>query len=303
MIAVSTMWNAMKCSDSAAMIDELKGFGFDTIELSRHLTVEQLEQLKPYLKQTKPCSIHNFCPIPPGIPQSEAENDPIHLSSLNKDERLEAVKRTIRTMELAVELEVPVVVLHLGEVDTYDRSHLMYDLYAYGEREFEAFSKKVAEATSWRERKQAKHQDVAMFSLDTLNELALRLNLYLAIENRPRYYQIPNFDEVELFLETFEGSHMRYWHDVGHAMLQERIGLCWAKRWLEAYKDQLIGVNLHDLKDLEAYYPPGFGDLNFEEIMAQIPSDVLKVLEVRHGQAEELEEARELCLSFVNHEA
>ncbi|MBI1927149.1 hypothetical protein HYR99_23265 [Candidatus Poribacteria bacterium] len=107
------------------------------------------------------------------------------------------MKRTIQTMELAVELEVPIVVLHLGEVDTYDRSHLMYDLYAYGEREFEAFNKKVAEATSWRERKQAKHQDAVMFSLDTLNELALRLNLYLAIENRPRYYQIPNFDEVE----------------------------------------------------------------------------------------------------------
>ncbi|MBI1927150.1 hypothetical protein HYR99_23270 [Candidatus Poribacteria bacterium] len=36
--------------------------------------------------------------------------------------------------------------------------------------------------------------------------------------------------------------------------------------------------------------------------MAEIPSDVLKVLEVRHGQAEELEEAREFCLSFVNRE-
>lgn len=302
MIAISTMWNARKQSDGAAIIDALKALGFDAIELSRHLTSEQIEQMKPHLPQTHICSIHNFCPILPGARKSQAESDLIHLSSLDAGERLEAVKRTIRTMEYAVELEVPIVVLHLGEVDTRDRSYLMYDLYEYGEREFEAFSKKVLEATDWRERKQAKYQDAVLFSLDTLNEQALRMNLYLAIENRPRYHHIPNFDEVGMFLEEFEGSHMRYWHDVGHAALQERVGLCWSDRWLEAYKDNLIGVNLHDLKGLEAYHPPGFGDVDFEEIVAQIPPDVPKVLEVQHGHAEELEEAREYCQSLVQHD-
>ena len=295
MIAISTMWNALKQPDGAAMLDELKALGFDKIELSRHLTQEQLEQIKPHLDRTTLCSIHNFCPILPNIPQAEVENDPIHLSSLDAYERREAVRRTTRTMELAVDLEIPIVVLHLGQVDTYDRSYLMYDFYEYGEREFEEFNSKVIEAMDWRERKQAKHQDAVLFSLDELNELALRLNLYLAIENRPRYYQIPNFDEVEMFLETFRGSNMRYWHDVGHAMLQQRVGLCWADRWLAAYADQLIGVNLHDLKDLEEHYPPGFGDLEFDEILSQLPQDVLKVLEVRHGTSEELEEAARLC--------
>ena len=299
MLAVSTMWNAIDQPDGAAMVDELKDLGFDAIELSRHLTREQLEQLKPHLKQTKPCSIHNFCPVLPIIPQSEAENDPFQLSSLDVNERQEALKWTTGTMELAVELEIPIVVLHLGEVDTHDRSYLMRDLYEYGEREFEAFGRKVEEATDWRKRKQAKHQDAVLFSLDALNELALRMDLHLAVENRPHYYQIPNFDEMAMLLEKFEGSNMRYWHDVGHAALQERIGLCWSHRWLEAYKDHLIGANLHDLKDLEAHYPPGFGDLEFNEIMAQIPSDVLKVIEVRHGRADELKEARELCQSLV----
>ena len=299
MLAVSTMWNAVDQPDGAAMVDELKDLGFDAIELSRHLTREQLEQLKPNLKQTKPCSIHNFCPVLPIIPQSEAENDPFQLSSLDANERQEALKWTTGTMELAVELEIPIVVLHLGEVDTHDRSYLMTDLYEYGEREFEAFGRKVEEATDWRKRKQAKHQDAALFSLDALNELALRMDLHLAVENRPRYYQIPNFDEMGMFLEKFEGSNMRYWHDAGHAALQERIGLCWSHRWLEAYKDHLIGVNLHDLKDLEAHYPPGFGDLDFKGIMSQIPSEVLKVIEVRHGPAEELKEAKVLCQSLV----
>ena len=293
MIAISTMWNALRQPDGAALLDELKELGFDAIELSRHLTREQIEQIKPHLANTQICSIHNFCPVLHGSLQSEAENDPIHLASLDADTRNEAVKQTIRTMELAVEIEVPIVVLHLGKVDTYDRSYLMYDFYEYGEREFEAFGPKVVEATEWRKRKEAKHQDAVLFSLDTLNETALRMDVYLAIENRPRYHQIPNFDEVGLFLETFKGSNMRYWHDVGHAMLQERVGLCWSQRWLEAYAENLIGVNVHDLKDLEAYHPPGSGDLDFKEILSEIPPETPTVLEVRDAPPEQLVEVRE----------
>lgn len=297
MIAISTMWNALKQPDGAALIDELNDLGFNAVELSRHLTRDQIEQLKPYLGRTKACSIHNFCPILPDHPQSDSESDPIHLSSLDISERKQAVRWTVRTMEMAADLEIPIVVLHLGEVDTYDRSYLMYDFYEYGEREFEAFSDKVSEAMDWRERKQAKHQDAVLFSLDELNEIALRMDIFLAIENRPRYYQIPNFDEVEMFFNVFAGSNMRYWHDVGHAVLQERIGLCWSNRWLEAYKDHLIGVNLHDLKDLEEYHPPSFGDVDFDDVIAELPAGVLKVLEVRHGTAEEVVEAREFVSS------
>ena len=289
------MWNALQQQDGAALFDELMNLGFEAIELSRHLTPEQVEQLKPSLREKPPCSIHNFCPILPGISQVDAEKDRILLSSLNADERKEAVRRTLQTMELALELEVPTVVLHLGEVDTYDRSYLMTDLYTYGEREFEAFSQKVTEATEWRKRKAAKHQDAVLRSLDELNESALRMELCIAIENRPSYYQIPDFDEVGLFFEKFYGSPMRYWHDVGHAALQEKLGICWADEWLQHYAEHLVGVNLHDLQDLEAYHPPGSGDLEWDEIFKQLPSDILKVLEILPCEAELITEARELC--------
>ena len=298
MLAISTMWNALKQQDGAALFDELKNLGFETLELSRHLTPDQIQQLKPALRENSPCSIHNFCPILPGTSQVDAEADKLLLSSLNTDERKEAIRRTLRTMELALDLEVPTVVLHLGEVDTYDRSYLMTDLYTYGEREFEAFSQKVTEATEWRKRKEAKHQEAVLRSLDELNEHALRMELCIAIENRPHYYQIPNFDEVGLFFEKFYGSPMRYWHDVAHAARQEKLGLCWADKWLADYAEHLIGVNLHDLQDLEAYHPPGTGDLAWDDIFKQLPSDILKVLEIRPCEAEPIIEARELCESL-----
>ena len=78
MLAISTMWNALKQPDGAALFDELKEPGFEVIALSRHLTLEQVEQLKPLLRdigQMSPYFIQNFCPILPGIPPAEAEND------------------------------------------------------------------------------------------------------------------------------------------------------------------------------------------------------------------------------------
>ena len=181
----------------------------------------------------------------------------------------------------------------------------MTDLYDYGEREFEAFSKKVTEATEWRKQKEEKHRDAVLRSLDELNERALKMELCIAIENRPHYYQIPNFDEIELFFNEFYGSPMRYWHNVGHAAFQEKLGLCWAQDWLKTYGEHLIGATLHDLQDLEAHHPPGTGDIEWDEVFTQLPSDVLKVMEIRHGEVEAVIQAREFCESQANaqHEA
>ena len=301
MLAISTMWNVIKQPDGAALIDELRDLGFVNIALSRHLTPDQLEQLKPSfgdIGQTVPCCIQNFCPILTGTSQEDADNDIIQLSSLDNDERKEAIRRTIQTMELAIEMETPIVVLRLGKVDTYDRSYLMRELYEYGEREFEAFSNKVTEATEWRKRKEAKHLDAVMRSLDELNERALKMEICIAIENPPNYFLIPNFDEVGFLFNEFYGSPMRYWHNIGHAVLLEKLGLCWSHEWLEAYEDHLIGISIHDLKDLEMYHPPGTGDIEWDDIFPQIKSDVLKVIDIKHGDEDEVNLARELCESF-----
>lgn len=303
MLAISTMWNALKQPDGAALIDELNDLGFRQIALSRHLTIEQVEQLKPSFReigQLPPCCIQNFCPILPGIAQTDADTDVILLSSLDKDERKEAIRRTTQTMQLAVEMEIPNVILRLGKVDTYDRSFLMTDLYDYGEREFEAFSKKVAEATEWRKRKESKHQDAVLRSLDELNEIALKMELCIAIENPPYYYQIPNYDELGLFFDKFYGSPMRYWHNVGHAAFQEKLGLCWVDELLDTYGEHLIGVSFHDLQDLEMYHPPGTGDLEWNEICPKLNPELINVIDIRHGDDEEVLQARELCDSIVD---
>jgi len=312
MIAISTLQNSLGHDDGALLLAELNELGFNEVQLDCQITDKLLEQMIPQFKVgMKVVSIHNFCPLPPNVQQEDADADLFLLSSPFKDEREEAVKHTIKTIELAVDLEEvgawaqgqqPVVVLHLGYVDVRDESKKLFDLYEWGEREFEAFSKIVTEICGKRERKQQKYQDATMFSLDELNERAFQLGVLLALENRPRYRQIPDFYELELFFSEFEGGNLGYWHDVSHAALQEAVGILKPARGeasvqeklIKAYSEQLIGIELNDLNELEEYLSPGTGELDFKEILQHVPADAIKVMEVKGAADEEIIKGREM---------
>jgi len=288
MIAISTIWNSLGHEDGGQLLAELNDLGFNAVQLDCKITEKLLIQMEPQFRtDMKVVSVHNFCPVPPGILQENADAELFLLSSPYKDEREEAVKHTISTIELASDLEIPVVVLHLGYVDVKDESKQLFDLYEWGEREFEAFGKLVTEVRGKRERKQQKYQDAVLFSLDKLNKRAMDLDILLALENRPRYRQIPDFYELELFFTEFDGGNLRYWHDTGHAAIQEKVGILKQERLLKTYSEQLIGIELHDVKELDEYLPPGTGELDFKEILEYVPGEAVKVLEIQKSEDEE----------------
>lgn len=288
MIAISTTWNSLGHEDGAQLLAELNDLGFDAVQLDCRITEKLLIQMRPQFHTSMAVvSVHNFCPVPPGVLPENADADLFLLSSPYKDEREEAVKHTINTIELAADLEVPVVVLHLGYVDVKDESERLFELYEWGEREFSAFEKLVTELRGKRESKQQKYRDAVLFSLDKLNKRAMDLDVLLALENRQRYHQIPDFYELELFFAEFEGGNLRYWHDTGHAAIQEKVGIKKQEQLLETYSEQLIGIEIHDVKDLDEYFPPGMGELDFKEILQHVPGEAVKVLEIKEAENEE----------------
>jgi len=298
MIAISTIWNSLGHEDGGQLLAELNDLGFNAVQLDCKITEKLLIQMEPQFRtDMKVVSVHNFFPMPPGVLQENVDAvsrrrpllfaDLFLLSSPYKDEREEAVKHTISTIELASDLEIPVVVLHLGYVDVKDESKRLFDFYKWGEREFEAFGELVTEVRGKRERKQQKYQDAVLFSLDKLNRRAMDLDILLALENRPRYHQIPDFYELELFFAEFDGGNLRYWHDTGHAAIQEKVGILKQERLLKTYSEQLIGIELHDVKELDEYLPPGTGELDFKEILRYVPGEVVKVLEIQKAENEE----------------
>jgi sugar phosphate isomerase/epimerase len=68
---------------------------------------------------------------------------------------------------------------------------------------------------------------------------------------------------------------------VGHALVQENIGIISQKEVLMALSDMLIGLHLHDAKGLNDHLAPGQGEMNFDEIKPFLKPLHMKILEVR----------------------
>ena len=92
---------------------------------------------------------------------------------------------------------------------------------------------------------------------------------------------------MELFFAEFEGGNLRYWHDTGHAAIQEKVGIFKQEQSLKTYSEQLLGIELHDVKDLDEYLATGIGELDFKEILRDVPGEVVKVLEIQKSENEE----------------
>lgn len=105
--------------------------------------------------------------------------------------------------------------------------------------------------------------------------------MILAIENRYYFREIPDFDEIGIILEEFRGGNVRYRHDVGDAVVQERLGMCRQRELLIAYADALVGIHLHDIKGLDDHFAPGQGEIRFEEISPFYKPHMTRILEIR----------------------
>ena len=98
-----------------------------------------------------------------------------------------------------------------------------------------------------------------------------------------------------LILREFDGGAVRYWHDVGHALNHQRLGIGSQEAWLEAYGTRLAGTHLHDIRGGEDHLAPGTGEADFAAILRHLPADAIKIMEVRSSvPREELLAARDM---------
>ena len=120
-----------------------------------------------------------------------------------------------------------------------------------------------------------------------INHESEKKEVYLGIENRYYFQEMPDFDEIGIILKEFDGGRIRYWHDVGHAAVQENLGICRQKDLLEAYSDKIIGIHFHDVEDLHDRLSPGTGWIAYEEIIPLCKPSSLKMIEVGAGVSKE----------------
>lgn len=275
MIGVSTSWRAKQVNSGKELLRELSDVGAEALELEYRVSEEIFTELKPLIKreQIPILSIHNVFPLP----QIEA---PFALSAIDPEERRLAVKLAHRTIEIAADLEAQAVVVHLDSVpmdSRFEEIFRLYDEEKYGTGEWDVL---MEEQTKERRSKSAKSLDAALFSLDELNAYATRYDIWLGVENRYFYHEIPNTEEMEVIFSKFTGSRVRYWHDVGHAHVEQNFGWQSHKELLDRFSHLMVGCHLHDVEGHSDHKAPGTGQVDFNLLKDYVRSDTLKIVEV-----------------------
>jgi sugar phosphate isomerase/epimerase len=294
MIALSTCWQYAPDMDLGAWLRTVKDIGFDAVELDYNLTRGHLEALPPLLDRLglRVSSVHNFCPTPDDAPSPRHKSNYYRLSAIDEAERLKAVAWTCRSIDTAVRFSARAVVIHAGAVDFEDeRSTRLRDLFKAGHKGTPEYAAELQRVLTNRKRLAGPHRAAVRASLEAVLAYAQRHGRVLGFESRYYPLEIPNFEEVGLFLEDFYDQGLRYWHDMGHAQMNEKLGITANQRFLQAYHGRMAGVHLHDMKGVKDHQAPFAGELDWDALLPYVRACPLLVFEVKKATAGELADA------------
>ena len=283
-VSLSTMWVKGRFSRMARFAAKAKELGFTHIEVNASISPRMLSEL---LETTIPISsIHSPCPSilsSRGIPISS-----LSLSSLDESERIEAVSFTKQTIDLAASVRARAVVLHMGEVpidlSLQDR---LYKLHDGGYAQTKEYSQAKEELVYQRTSQALPYLDAARKSLQELSEYSRQKGIMLGLETRFHPHEIPNMDEMAELLNEIAESLVGYWHDVGHAEVQQQLGFSLHEEWLSRFRDRMVGIHLHDILGISDHHAPGKGDMNWEMVAKYLPPGIVKVCEIGEWNDEE----------------
>jgi len=301
--SLSASWNSYRHSDGKEMIFEIKKLGFEEVELSFNLTADMVNAVKDMVRDglIKISSVHNYCPVPDGIPREIALPDYYSVSSLDENQRLSAVKYAKRSIETADMLRAKAVVLHCGRVEIADRVKSLIELFRQGLRNSEKFARLRDDIIKERRELAAPFLDNTLRSLEELEKHARIYGILLGVETRFYYREIPTFEEIGIILRNFADSSVYYWHDTGHAQVMENLGFAVHKEFLKNYGGRLLGFHLHNVQGCSDHRAPSKGEIDFNLFKPYIKADTIKVIEAHYtAAADDLIESKSLLEKTFN---
>ncbi len=259
--------------------------GYDGIEVSHATDLAMLEAL---LRQGVLPILSLHAPAP-RLPARRGSNGALNLASTDEDERREAVTHTLRTIAYAATVGARYVVVHLGGLAAMlpAERHLR-ELYHAGQ--IASAAADVARAEAHRERSAAvsPHLAAARRSLAELAREAAARGVTIGLENRLHFHEIPSAEETLALLADYPPHEVGYWHDVGHAEVQGRLGLLDPRAVLTALAPRLVGAHLHDVRGITDHRAPGNGDVDWRYVADALPPDAARTLEIDQREPEPL---------------
>jgi len=291
--SLSTRWNAGRHTDGESMIDEILGLGIRRVELSYDLTTNLVPGVRNRVADgsVSVTSVHAFSPVPMGAPYGHPEL--FSLTDLSERGRQSAVLHTIKSVVFAKEVGARAVVSHAGRVEMANLTPKLISLAENGRQFRPRYEKLKFKLLAKRSRKAQKHINALYRSVEELLPDLEENGICLAFENLPYWEAVPTEMEARALLDRFDSPYIGYWHDIGHGQIRENLGFISQKMWVDALRDRLTGMHVHDVASpaFDHIMPPQ-GNVNFSLFKDSIQPDTILVIEPTPGTpADELKEA------------
>lgn len=286
-VALSTMWAQQARFTGKGFLDFLriaKDAGYAAIEPSHSSPPEHFELLArhPFLPV---CSVH----APAPREQYKGRwNGEYSLTADDPEERRGALRFHQRTIEIASDLGARYVVVHLGEVGRglMPPERRLRELYIAGVREGAEVERRRKEQHRMRAERAPAYLERARQALAQLADYAAARGVTLGLETRLNFFEIPHPQEAVDLMAPYPNELVGYWHDIGHAEVQHRLGLIDRTAWFALLGERLIGMHLHDVIDILDHRAPGNGTLDWDTLAPRFPAAAARTLEIDQREPE-----------------
>jgi sugar phosphate isomerase/epimerase len=280
MYSLSTCWNSHRHTDGRAMLREIRDLGFEYAELSHGTRISLLPGILEAVDagEIKISSLHNFCPLPMGVNNS-APN--LYQFSAERDRERDLARRcTIKTLETAVRVKAPLVVLHLGSIEIKDHTDKLLEMVERGQKDTPKYAKLCAEFDEKRESRKGPFFERTKELLKQLVPEAESRGITLGAENREALEELPFESDFQFLFREISSPNLAYWHDTGHAQIKENLGFIVHQMHLESLREHLFGFHIHDVQfPGRDHCAPGTGMIDFAALKPMVKPGHIKVFE------------------------
>jgi sugar phosphate isomerase/epimerase len=256
------------------MAQEMAGLGFKYIELSHGIRITLVPGLLKALEEgvVRVGSTHNFCPLPTGV--MHAAPNLFEPSATAPREHAQWLRHTRRSIDFAAQTKAEVLVCHLGSVHFF-WFNPVNTLRAFAEQyrgtnlaADPAYQALLAKSLAKLRKRMGPYWAQTQASIKEVLAYAAEKGIRLGFENREGLVELPLDADYAGFLAGLPAdAPAGYWHDTGHAVLKQTMGLLDHRAHLEAMAPRLIGFHLHDVSEAgRDHQAIGSGQVDFKMV-------------------------------------
>ncbi len=255
-LSLSTSYLQSRYADSSYdMLYCAREMGFEYVELGHSTPLFAVDGILRAVNENivKVSSLHNFCPMP-----SFAVGTACNLFSPSSKNRAEGElwqKHTLNSLDLAKKTEAKAIVCHSGQI-TYFFRPVDYKIQKYLDfvkdrknlKDDEKYIKIAETFKNKSAKKSQKHYEFLQKNIDSISGKFEENSVKIGLENRDQIPELPlDWNMAKMYEKHFLKSKTAFlWHDVGHSMKKQLLGLYDQLKLAEEIAPYQIGWHLHD---------------------------------------------------------